>query len=347
LILNKPKIVTFDVTYKCNLACNMCQTKWFQEDTRFGRSLSKEQIIQTAQRLKKEDGAQFFRFVGAEPLLHPDILEIIREVSKIGDTWLTTNGTLITEKMAKDIISSGLKYLCISYHSVSEHYKGRSPEKIVEKTIKGIEAIDLAKKKLQSPLKIMVTNVITPDNYTEVLKIERLFRRYDVSTVFSPVHSMRKYLNNTHWNGQKAEYLGTSKKEPNSLSFWQKIIFRFQTQLLKSRHKSLLFRPLHFIASQLLYLYRELYRMCVYIPCTKPYERIGVRADGKIFACEFLKTVDMGCIQDKMLWDTPVRQELIRITQKGTLEICRQCNRESLYRPYMLPIKILHKFMKT
>ena len=339
--LEHPAIVTFEVTYSCNLSCNMCQTRWYQKDDRFKSRLSKEEIISTAKRLNKEEGARFFRFLGAEPLLHPDIIEIIIEVSKIGETWLTTNGTLITDKLAEDIVTSGLSNLCVSYHSPNEHYRGISPEKITKLTVAGIQAIDNAKKSFDNNLKVSVTNVITPSNYKELFKVEKLFKEYDVSVGFFPVHSMRPFMNDNKWNGQKAEYLGDDRLEPKELSFWQNFIFRTQLQFLKSRRKRLVLRPVYFVLSQMLFIYRDLQALFIYKPCTKPYERICIRADGKITSCEFLRTIEMGSIQDDKLWDTPLRQELIDITQKGKLSICRQCNRKSLYRPDMWPVKFI------
>ncbi len=341
--LDQPKVVTFDVTYRCSLACNMCQTKWYQQDDRFNSTLSKEQIIQTAKRLNVEEGATFFRFLGAEPLLHPDIFEIISEVSKIGKTWLTTNGTLITDKVANQLVTSGLTDLCVSYHSPNEHYTGVSAEKITTRTIKGVQAIESAKQLLSRSLNVTVTNVITPANYTNLQAVVNLFHGLDVKLEFFAVHSMRSHLNNSYWNGQKAEYLGPNIDEPKMLNLWQKMVFRYQLQKIRAKYKRAGIRLLYFITSQLVYLYEELQAMLVYTPCTKPTQRIGVRADGKIFACEFLKTIDMGSITDDNLWNTAKREQLVVLTQSAKLEICRQCNRQSLYRPHVWPLRFVHK----
>ncbi len=59
-----------------------------------------------------------------DPLIHPDIANIVRAVKDHGFfCQLVTNGSLLSTKTAEALVSAGLDELCISLHSVNpEHY---------------------------------------------------------------------------------------------------------------------------------------------------------------------------------------------------------------------------------
>ncbi len=336
--MNNPQIITFDVTYKCNLACNMCQTKFYYQERHFKSPLTKQEVIDTAKRLHDEDGASFFRFVGAEPLLHPDIIEIVQEVSHFGTTWLTTNGTLIAENTAEELVKSGLSILVISLHSRSEHYKRIPADQVIDKTLNGIQFIDDARKNYNSNLSVIVTHVVTPENYNHIFKLYNLTSKYDVDITFCPVHSMRQYLEQevSSWRGQRAIYLGDSNNEPSELNWWQYWIFRFQQSALQFKHMMILIQPLLITTGLLKRSVVDFYSRIIYRPCVKPSQRMAIRGDGKITICEFMRTIEIGSIRDEDLWNTEARKEIIDIVDKGSLNICRECNRRSMYRPSLL-----------
>jgi radical SAM protein with 4Fe4S-binding SPASM domain len=67
-----------------------------------------------------------------EPLLHPDIVEMIGYAKEQGikEVWINTNGGLITEELARDIISSGVDWITMSFDGLGEMYESiRKPLK--------------------------------------------------------------------------------------------------------------------------------------------------------------------------------------------------------------------------
>jgi MoaA/NifB/PqqE/SkfB family radical SAM enzyme len=88
-----PKDVYLQVTEHCNCRCTMCDI-W--KSKRKTPSLS--ELISIVQVLKKKK-TRWITLWGGEPFLHPNIIEIIREVKDCGiKLQIITNGTLLTDE---------------------------------------------------------------------------------------------------------------------------------------------------------------------------------------------------------------------------------------------------------
>src|SRR4030065_2351555 len=99
--------VQWHLTEKCNLRCRHCY-----QDGRSMDELSlpeiKKVIIEASDMIKtwsETYGIGFSRsmnITGGEPLLRQDLFEILGEIKRHGfDTYLLTNGTLVTRKHAR------------------------------------------------------------------------------------------------------------------------------------------------------------------------------------------------------------------------------------------------------
>ncbi len=138
------KRIYIEVTNKCNLKCKTCVRNVWQEKTGMMEYSVFEKIIEDTEKLiyeLKENHEKllidyltpeqlkqrFTFFFGGwgEPLMHPDILQMIREVKKRGwRTELITNGTLLSRQMSERLIDAGLDFLWVSLDgSTPESYK--------------------------------------------------------------------------------------------------------------------------------------------------------------------------------------------------------------------------------
>jgi len=97
LLRGRPLLVTFQVTLRCNSACGYCDLPLNQ-----GRyELSREEILSIFGNLHAE-GIRFVLLQGGEPLLRPDLLDVLENLTLLGlHVSLTTNGTRLT----KDLVS--------------------------------------------------------------------------------------------------------------------------------------------------------------------------------------------------------------------------------------------------
>jgi radical SAM protein with 4Fe4S-binding SPASM domain len=119
---NKPFefFVQWHLTEKCNLQCRHC----YQD----GHSLDelslpeiKKVIVEASDMIKtwsETYGIDFSRSMnvtGGEPLLKQDLFEILGEIKRHGfDTYLLTNGTLVTRKHARELADLGINGVQVS-----------------------------------------------------------------------------------------------------------------------------------------------------------------------------------------------------------------------------------------
>lgn len=75
----------------CNLACSFCDTKWANTDTVPTEQRTVEQLVQLAQ----QEGVHSITLTGGEPLLQPDIAELITALCALGyHVEIETNGSV-------------------------------------------------------------------------------------------------------------------------------------------------------------------------------------------------------------------------------------------------------------
>src|SRR5262249_27643688 len=105
------------VTDDCNLTCSYCDE--------YAPGAPKIPIGELKRRVDKLDelGVQVYDFLGGEPLMHPDIAELIRHVkSKRGGSniaTIITNAFLLGEKGIHDLNDAGLHLMQGSVDSVA------------------------------------------------------------------------------------------------------------------------------------------------------------------------------------------------------------------------------------
>ena len=131
-------IIIWNMTNRCNLLCHHCYSKASANEK---ETLALEDILNTIPKLKKA-GVNFVIFSGGEPLLRKDIFEIAQAMkdNKIM-TYLSTNGTYITEKNAQKIIDT-FNYIGISIDGIGEvHDYFRGQKGSYDKSINAIKII--------------------------------------------------------------------------------------------------------------------------------------------------------------------------------------------------------------
>jgi MoaA/NifB/PqqE/SkfB family radical SAM enzyme len=109
---------------------------------------------------------------GGEPLMTEGILDLVKFIVNEGyRTNLLTNGFLINEAMAKEIVASGLNTLVISLDGINSetHDFIRGVKGSYERVIKAVEYIDKFRKKNRP--KISLLTVIMERNLDEILEL--------------------------------------------------------------------------------------------------------------------------------------------------------------------------------
>jgi radical SAM protein with 4Fe4S-binding SPASM domain len=167
----KPLILTILLTYNCNLKCPFCGQNDIRRNAKklvadgFKMALTLEQIEQILDDAASA-GIRHVNLWGGEPLLHPQIFEIIRAVKKrYMRCFMVSNGTKL-EEYAEKIVDSKLDFLQISVDGLCEHHDRIRNFKGLYKSIQaGVKKINEIKRIF--PI-ISSSTVIIPENTAEL-----------------------------------------------------------------------------------------------------------------------------------------------------------------------------------
>ncbi len=170
------------ITEHCNLRCVYCTPQDSSNSKQTSNHLTPDEFVMVSSVLAK-NGLKYIRLTGGEPLVHPNIIEIVEKLAalpNIEEVSLTTNAMLL-EKLAEPLAKAGLKRVNISLDTLdAEKFKKITRGGLIEKVWKGIEA---ANKVGLSPIKIN-TVVVNGMNDSELQAIARLTIDWDIHVRF-------------------------------------------------------------------------------------------------------------------------------------------------------------------
>ncbi len=140
------KDLRVSLTDKCNLRCTYCMPESGVDWISKAKHLTAEELHRVVGILC-ELGISEIRLTGGEPLLHPEILDIVKVLNKLPtkpEISMTTNATRL-DKLAFDLKSAGLKRLNISLDTLNPNtFKELTRRDGFEETMAGISAAKLA-----------------------------------------------------------------------------------------------------------------------------------------------------------------------------------------------------------
>jgi len=185
---------------KCTANCLGCTSR--RDHHRLvarGRLMSLEQW-KTVMREAVPLGLKVFAISGGEPTLYKHLLELIREAKGLGlEVRMNTNGSLITEKLAEDLLAAGLDWVNVSLysHDPEVHNAFRRSKNIWQKATRGIQIFaELAKKKYPD-FRLIASCILLRENYRDFDKLIKL--HHDLGAHFSVISYLegdfeKKYL---------------------------------------------------------------------------------------------------------------------------------------------------------
>ena len=157
-------IISWNTTQACNINCIHCyRDAGTKRDDELSTAEGKKLLTEIARA-----GFKIMILSGGEPLLRPDIYELISHARDVGmRPVIGTNGTLITEQVAIDLKKAGLAVAGISIDSLDrsthDHFRGCTGA--WEQTAAGIEACRAA------GLKFQIHTTVTSYNEHEITAI--------------------------------------------------------------------------------------------------------------------------------------------------------------------------------
>lgn len=166
-------VVVWNVTRRCNLHCIHCYSE--SQDEEYPDELEHGEALSLIDSLA-EYGVPVLLFSGGEPLMRPDLMELAPYASKKGlRTVLSSNGTLISASVARDLKKAGFSYIGISLDGLGEiNDKFRGKKGAFTEALEGIRNCRLA------GLRVGVRFTITSYNYKAVPGIFELILSEDI-----------------------------------------------------------------------------------------------------------------------------------------------------------------------
>ena len=134
-----PTLLFWETTRACNLSCKHCRAIPIKamEDDELSTEQARDLIRQSASL-----GVRIFVFSGGEPLMRPDLFELITFARSLKmQVALATNGTMLDESWIQKIIDSGVGRVSVSIdsHIASVHDKFRGEDGAFDAAINGME----------------------------------------------------------------------------------------------------------------------------------------------------------------------------------------------------------------
>jgi radical SAM protein with 4Fe4S-binding SPASM domain len=147
----RPYVVSWNLTYRCNLACEHCYldaggtpqvgTENFADRSELGT----EECFRVIEEIATFAPECLTILTGGEPLLRRDILEIVRRAAERG-LWVVvgTNGVSITENLARRLAEAGARGLSLSLDALDpdRHDRFRKVRGAWRNTVEGAEILN-------------------------------------------------------------------------------------------------------------------------------------------------------------------------------------------------------------
>lgn len=177
-----PLNIEIDLTYKCNYNCLYCRNGLIKE-----RDELSINVIESLINELRTNNIFSVNISGGEPLLHKDFSSIIKLLSENNITWnLTTNGSLIDEKIAKKLKENNINCIFITLTGMNDEIDSyhKNSKKTFSKTINCIKLckslnIDVYVGYLLTPLNLKCVDefidfIIENDLKAKLMKVKPL-----------------------------------------------------------------------------------------------------------------------------------------------------------------------------
>lgn len=196
-----PLNLDIEVSSKCQLECEHCFRQYM--DIRENEFMDFELYRNIVRECAKHKLFTLKFSMRGEPLLHPDIVEMVKFAKGQGikEVWINTNGGLLDEKMCHGIIGAGVDWVTVSFDGLGKFYES------IRKPLKFEESLNKLKllKKIRDQLKAnTLLNVQTiwsaishnPDEYLSVMKkiVDRVAYNLDMNFKESTIRPDENFI---------------------------------------------------------------------------------------------------------------------------------------------------------
>jgi hypothetical protein len=170
-----PLNLDIEVSSKCQIQCDHCFRQYMDvgENDLMPWEMYR-QIVDECGRY----GLFTLKFsMRGEPLLHPDIVEMVAYAKRAGvkEVWINTNGGMLNEHMARGLLTAGTDWITMSFDGLGAMYESiRKPLKYEESLYK-LKCLRRLRDEIKAPTLLNVQSLWSaigrnPHEYVELMK---------------------------------------------------------------------------------------------------------------------------------------------------------------------------------
>ena len=292
----------FEVTYRCNLRCDMCHFLEIIEDTEKNRLYDNEL---SADAFKKAVSSlsrfTVVTFTGGEIFMKSGFMEILRFTAGRNKVHLITNGTSLNPVMVDKLLDlrlcslfgSGLFFIGVSLEGSEElHDRITAVPGSFRKTTQGIELLIKKRNERGSSYPMThLTCVISKSNVRELSSLYDYANELKVDVYNLVLKSLATYHHVKDYD--QTDHLG---KSPPPVEEIDADVLRDQLDLLCHKSKThttqLRFSPNGITPDEIIRYYSNKSSHKDY-RCHVPWSKVGVSAYGDVFSCPHYRSANL------------------------------------------------------
>jgi mycofactocin radical SAM maturase len=313
-LLSAPLFVIWEITSACNLKCKHCLSNSGKPHSNELSTKEAKKLIDSLEKMK----VLYINFSGGEPLLRPDIFELLEYASqkKLGIDLLT-NGALITKDVIERLEETNIFHLQVSLDGIGKtHDQFRGINGSYERSIKAIKLLRGA------DYGVSISSAVTKQNIDEIPKIIDLAVDLGANlyktTLFMPTGRGRESADSYELTSQEvksfASMLMEKKKEiGDKITISNEEIYPWLTERTNKKNSN------SFKVED-----------SSKIGCTAGNSSLYITPDGKITPCPFLRDFVAGDVREndlKQIWDNSSTFNIFRNIRQGDLKgKCSHCD---------------------
>jgi len=321
-----PEQLTVVVTDKCNLRCQMCQYAYSDAPGYQLNHLGHMKPSLFQKLLRETEGRPLISLTGGEPLLHPEINELIAYAHQRGHVvTLTTNGWFLP-KQAQKLCAAGLDILVVSVDGPQAVHDRIRGARVFEKLSEGIQTV-LA---LPSRPIVFISMVISDLNYDQLETMHELALSWGVDG-----------LNFNHLWMQTEEMAASCLAQFGSAFAIDHITWDINPEFIdvlkltdsleavqrRSRFQPLLVTETPFLnARQRAIWYQEPAHFIKWTRTRCAWTRLKVWPDGSVKACRDFQVGNIQTEHAMAVWNSGKMRGFRQfLSQHGVMPICARC----------------------
>ena len=199
--LSSPIKISFNLTRECNLGCKHCLSSAGKKDDMEMTTVEHFRLIDQM----RNSGTFFVTYGGGEPLLHPDLFEILTYAGENHiATSLVTNGILLTESVAEKLNSANLDSITISFDGLKQNHDFIRGKGSFTKTLNGVRTL----RGLCKSAKLAIRMTVNSRNIGECETVVRLAEELGMDMVrLTPLLLLGRAVHYPELLLDKAEYI--------------------------------------------------------------------------------------------------------------------------------------------